>query len=69
MYGPKSSGRSRHGAPERKHPEDAIEDTPVVDPWQTARLVRQHRIDGCPRIFSLPTIGSKVAFGAKRACE
>src|SRR6516165_10448654 len=31
-----------------QHPEDAIEDTPVVHPWHTARLVWQHRPDGCP---------------------
>ena len=29
-----------------QHPEDAIEDTPVVHPWYAARLVRQHRLDG-----------------------
>src|SRR5262245_56605262 len=41
----------RHVAPWRsgpQHPEDAIEDAPVVDPWHTARLIRQHRLDGCP---------------------
>src|SRR5262245_45309541 len=31
-----------------QHPGDAIEDTPVVYPWHAARLVRQHRPDGCP---------------------
>ena len=29
-----------------QHPEDAIEDTTVIDPWHAARLVRQHRLDG-----------------------
>ena len=31
-----------------QHPEDAIEDAPVVDPWHATRLVWQHRPDGCP---------------------
>src|SRR5689334_8111748 len=31
-----------------QHPEDTIEDTPVVHPWYAARLVRQHWPDGCP---------------------
>jgi hypothetical protein len=31
-----------------QHPEDAIEDAPVIHPWHAARLVRQHRLDGCP---------------------
>src|ERR1700749_2573118 len=31
-----------------QHPEDAMEDTPVIHPWHPARLVRQHRPDGCP---------------------
>src|ERR1043166_709400 len=31
-----------------QHPEGAIEDAPVVHPWHAARLVRQHRADGCP---------------------
>jgi hypothetical protein len=48
VYGPKMSGRSRHGAPDRKDPEDTIEDTTVVHPWNAARLVRQHRFDGSP---------------------
>src|SRR6185503_19284227 len=29
-------------------PEDAVEDTPVVHPWHTSRLVRRHRPNGCP---------------------
>jgi hypothetical protein len=35
------SGKSRHGAP---YPENAVEDTSVVDPW----LVRQKRPNGGP---------------------
>jgi hypothetical protein len=30
------------------HPEDAIEDTPVIHPWHAAWLVRQHRSDSHP---------------------
>lgn len=32
-------------------PEDAIEDTTVVNPRNAARLVRQHRLDGNPLII------------------
>src|SRR4051794_5409454 len=35
-----------------QHPEDAIEDAPVVSPWHTARLIRQHRFDGCPFVVA-----------------
>jgi len=42
------SGRSRHGAPDRKAPEDAIEDTPVVYAGNAPRLVREHRFDDPP---------------------
>lgn len=40
--GPNATGRSRQGAPDRRTPEDAIEDTSVVNPRNATRLVRQH---------------------------
>jgi hypothetical protein len=35
-------------------PEDAIEDTAVVNPWNATRLVRQHGLDSSP----LPSVSS-----------
>jgi hypothetical protein len=35
----------------KQDPKDAIQDTAVVHPWDTARLVRQHRPDGRPLIM------------------
>src|SRR5437879_5562512 len=40
---PRSSGA--------QDPEDAIEDTAVVNPWNATRLVRQHGLDGSPLII------------------
>src|SRR5438445_8885286 len=34
--------------PRSQDPEDAVEDTTVIYPWHTARLVRQQRLDGSP---------------------
>src|ERR1043166_2447916 len=42
------SGRSRHGAPDRKAPEDAIEDASVVHARNATRLVREHPFDDPP---------------------
>jgi len=41
-------------------PEDAIEDTTVVYPRNSTRLVRQHRLDGGPFI-----VGEFIAHGSK----
>ena len=41
-----------------------IEDTPVVDPWHAARLVRQHRLDGSPFV-----VGEFIAHNSKLACS
>jgi hypothetical protein len=34
--------------PRSQDPEDAIEDTAVIHPWNTTRLIRQERLDGRP---------------------
>ena len=52
--------------PGSQYPKDAVEDTAVVHPWDTARLVRQHRLDGRPLMvgefvahdFEAPSFGS-----------
>ena len=44
VQGPKLSGRSHHGAPDRNIQKDAVEDTSVVDPKHAARLVRKERL-------------------------
>jgi hypothetical protein len=31
-----------------KHPENTIQDTPVIHPWHATRLVRQQRLDHTP---------------------
>src|SRR5579862_2677914 len=50
--------------PGSQDPEDAVEDTSVVDPRNATRLVRQHRLDGKPFIVgefvahdSTPSLG------------
>src|SRR3974390_3889452 len=32
--------------PRSQDPEDGIEDTAVIHPWKTTRLIRQERLDG-----------------------
>src|SRR4051812_34465480 len=36
--------------PGTQDPENAIEDTTVVHSWHTARLIRQHRLNGRPLV-------------------
>ena len=38
--------------PRAQDPEDAIENTTVIHPRNATRLVRQHRLDGCPFVVS-----------------
>src|SRR6476646_1213313 len=48
-----------------QHPEDAIEDTPVVHPRHATRLVRQHRFDGGPFIVGeFVAHDSRLRFGS-----
>jgi hypothetical protein len=59
--------------PRAQDPEDAIEDTAVVNPWNATRLVRQHGLDGSPFIIrefvahdSSPRFGSLNHSGLAR---
>jgi len=51
VYGPKLSGRSRYGAPDRKTQKMPLRTRrSFTHSWHAARLIRQHRLDGRPLI-------------------
>lgn len=50
--------------PGSQDPEDAIEDTAVIHPWNTTRLIRQERLDGRPlKIGEFVAHDSRLQFG------
>ena len=51
--------------PGSQDPEDGIEDTAVIHPWNTTRLIRQERLDGRPlKIGEFVAHDSGLQFGS-----